>query len=179
MEQHPFSDFVHSLAVACSAMNTLSGESFLKKVQPLVHKQDGDYRTWLEDMERYLRIVHVTEEDKCQAVCSSFSCSWSQLGTRCRRESQWQTEGFGPSVTHGWAAKPECERSAAMVRRTLGQYVAVCPRLQLTSHTQPTSTLSNKVWGVYFYKEVCSFVHWRSSLKLCLNISIKNPFPSL
>ena len=57
------------------------------------------------------------------------------------------------------AAQPGRERSAAMVRRTLGQYVAVCPRLQLTSHTQPTSTLSNKVWKVYFYKEVCSIVH--------------------
>ena len=26
-----------------------------------------------------------------------------------------------------------------MVRRTLGQYVEVLPRLQLTSHTQPAS----------------------------------------
>ena len=48
-------------------------------------------------------------------------------------------EGFAPSVTHGWAAQPECERSAAMVRRTWGQYVAACTRLQLTSHTQETS----------------------------------------
>ena len=91
-------------------------------------------------------------------VSSSSGCSWSQLETRCRIESQRQTEGFGPSVTHGWAAQPECERSAAMVRITLGQYIAVCPRLQLTSHTQPTSTLSNKVREVYFYKEVCLFV---------------------
>ena len=30
------------------------------------------------------------------------------------------------------------------------------------THTQPTSTLSNKVWEVYFYKDVCSFVHWSS-----------------
>ena len=52
--------------------------------------------------------------------------------------SDW---GLGPSVTHSWAAHPECGRSAAMVRRTLGQYVAVCPRLQIASHTQPTSTL--------------------------------------
>ena len=34
-----------------------------------------------------------------------------------------------PSVTHGWAAQPRLEWSAAMVRRTLCQYVAVCPRL--------------------------------------------------
>ena len=82
-----------------------------------------------------------------------------------RVPAEWEPapdKGLGPSVTHGLAAQPGFERSAAIVRRTLGQYVAVCPRLQLTSHTQPTSTLSNKVWEVYFYKEVCSFVH-RSS----------------
>ena len=45
----------------------------------------------------------------------------------------------------GLAAQPECERSAAMVRGTWGQYVAVCLRLQLTPHTQPTSTLLNIV----------------------------------
>ena len=43
--------------------------------------------------------------------------------------------GLGPSVTHGWAAQQKCDRSAAIVRRTLGQYVAVCPRFQLSSHT--------------------------------------------
>ena len=47
------------------------------------------------------------------------SWSWSQLGTRCRSESQRQTEGFGPSVTHSWATQPRWERSAAMVRTTL------------------------------------------------------------
>ena len=61
-------------------------------------------------------------------------CSWSQWGTRCRSESQRQTEGFGPSVTHGWATQPRRERWAAMARRTLGQYSS--PSLSpLTSHT--------------------------------------------
>ena len=77
-----------------------------------------------------------------------------------------QTEGLQPSVTHGWAAQPEYGRSTAMVRRTWDQYVAVSTCLQLTLHTQPTSNLSNKVWEVYFYKDVCSFVHWSSSLLL-------------
>ena len=73
------------------------------------------------------------------------------------------------SETHGWAAQPGRERSAAMVRRTLGQYVAVCPRLQLTSHTQETSTLSRiKSERFIFYKEVCLFVHWSSSLLLTM-----------
>ena len=74
--------------------------------------------------------------------------------------------GPGPSVTHVWAAQPECERSAAMVRRTLGLYVAVCPRLQLTSHTQPTTILSRIKCERYIFIKV--FVrHWISSLYLC------------
>ena len=97
---------------------------------------------------------------RLELVSLSSSCSWSQLGSRCRIESQRQMEGFGHSVTHSWAAQLECERSAARFRRTLGHYVAVCPRLQLTSHTQPTSTLLNKAWELYFYKEVCPFIHW-------------------
>ena len=99
----------------------------------------------------------------------SSSCSSSQLGTRWQSESQQQTEGFGPSVTHSQVAQPRWERSAAMVRETLAQYVAVCPRLQLTSHTQPTATLSRiKCERYLFYKEVCLFVHWSSSLLLTM-----------
>ena len=73
MEQHTFSNFVHSLTielrnVACSVTNTLREESFLKNIQLLVGKEDGGYRTWLEDMERYFRDVCVAEEDKCQVA---------------------------------------------------------------------------------------------------------------
>ena len=51
----------------------------------------------------------------------------------------FQTEGFGPSVTHGWATQPRWRRSAAMVEEEPGVNIAVCPRLQLISHTQETS----------------------------------------
>ena len=81
---------------------------------------------------------------------SSCSSSWREdAGVRTSsRQSPWALR------THGWA---EWRRSFAMVWGTWGQYVAVCLRLQLTPHTQPTSTLSNKVWEVYVYREVCSF----------------------
>ena len=62
-----------------------------------------------------------------------------ELEIGCQRsEYQLQAEGLGPqgtTVEH----PSQNERSAAMVRRPLGQYVAVSPRLQLTSHTQETS----------------------------------------
>ena len=53
--------------MACSVTNTLREESFLQNIQPLACKEDGGYRTWLEDMERYLRVVRVAE-DRCQAA---------------------------------------------------------------------------------------------------------------
>lgn len=73
MEQHTFTDFIQRLTVelrnvACSVTNTLRGESFLKNIQPLTCKEDGGYMIWLEDMERYFKVVHVVEEEKCQAA---------------------------------------------------------------------------------------------------------------
>jgi len=73
MDQRTFSDFIQGLTtelrnVACSVTNTLRGESLLKNIHPLVRKEDGGYRTWLEDMERYFQVVRVAEEDKCQAA---------------------------------------------------------------------------------------------------------------
>ena len=46
-------------------------------------------------------------------------------------------------------------RSAAMVRRTWGQYVAVCPRFQLTSLTQPKSTFSRIKCERYIFIKKC------------------------
>jgi len=73
MDQRTFSEFVQGLTtelrnVACSVTNTLRGESLLKNIHPLIRKEDGGYRTWLEDMEIYFQVVRVAEEDKCQAA---------------------------------------------------------------------------------------------------------------
>ena len=89
--------------------------------------------------------------------------SWSrsvqfqwQLGIRCPSDSQHQTEGWGPQ----WPTVEQLSLNAKVLlwSENLGQYVAVCPRLQLTSPTHLISTLSSKVREIYFYKEVCSFV---------------------
>ena len=86
------------------------------------------------------------------------SCSWS---SSCSSR-QWE-----PAPDRGLAAlndprlssPVEWEWSAAKTRGRWGQYVAVCSRLQLTSHTQPfRDPYENKVWEVDFSKEVCSFV---------------------
>ena len=84
----------------------------------------------------------------------------SLLETRCRIESQRQTVGFGPSVTHGWATPAKMWKKCCYGQKNLGQYVAVCPRFQLTSHTQPTLTLSRIKCERYIFikKRVRSFI---------------------
>ena len=92
------------------------------------------------------------------------SCSWCQLGTRCWIENQRQTEGFGPSVTHGWATKP-----VLLWSEELGPICSsLSPSPTHLSHTNKINTFENKVWEIYFYKEICSFVHWSSSLCLII-----------
>ena len=135
-------------------------------INPQPSRQSRDAPVWISGS-RWSSNKNIT---RTQTAWVSSSFIWSQLDTRCRIESQRPTEGIGSSVTHGWATQPRWERSAAMVRRTLGQYEAVCSRLRLTSYTQPTSTPSRiKCERYIFIKN--SFVHWsRHYCWLCFRI---------
>ena len=80
--------------------------------------------------------------------------------------------GLWASVTHGWATPAKMRKKCCYGQKNLGQYVAVCPRLQLTSHTQPTSTLSRiKCERCIFIKKcVRSFIEVRHYCWLCFRI---------
>ena len=92
---------------------------------------------------------------------------WDNYITRCprrfepvrdkipKRENQRQTEGFGPSVTHSWATPAKMRKKSCYGQKNLGQYVAVCSHLQLTSHSQPTSTLSRMKCERYIFIKKC------------------------
>ena len=82
---------------------------------------------WQMRMPTWSRWMSDSYITRCHRRLGSISSSrsWSQLGTRCRRENQ------------------------------LGQYVAVCPRLQLTSHTQETSNLSRIKGERYIFMKKC------------------------
>ena len=67
------------------------------------------------------------------------------------------SRGLGPQDPRS-SSIAEWERSAANDRRTGGQYVAVCSVSNSPLIHNPFATLLNKVWEVYFSKEVCSFV---------------------
>ena len=99
---------------------------------------------------------------------------WNQLGLRCRRESQQQTEGFGPSVTHGWATPAKMRTKCYYVQKNFGSICSsLSPSPSHFSHTTNINPFENKVWEVYFYKEVCSFVHWsRHCVWLCFCIDL-------
>ena len=83
--------------------------------------------------------------------------SWSQ---DARVRASCRQRALGPQWSTVEQPQPRWERSTAMVEEELGVNIAVCPRLQLISHTQQHHPFTNKVWERYFYKEVCSFVHW-------------------
>ena len=96
-----------------------------------------------------------------QTAWGNSSWSWSQLGDKMPVwESACRLRACGPQWPTVEQSQPRWGRSAAMVRRTLGQYVAVCFHLQLTSHTQPTSTLSRIKCERYIFIKmcVCSFI---------------------
>ena len=46
--------------------------------------------------------------------------------------------------------------------------ISLSPSPTHLSHTTYINRFENKVWEIYFHKEVCSFVHWSSSLLLTL-----------
>ena len=54
--------------MACSVTNTLRGESLIKYIQPLIRRENGGYKAWLEEMQKYFHVARVAEEDKCQAA---------------------------------------------------------------------------------------------------------------
>ena len=81
-----------------------------------------------------------------------------------RVRTSLQTEGCGAQRPPVKQPKPRYRRSAAMAKRRTWVNGAVCPclHLSLTHHRN----IENKVWEIYFCKELCSFVHWSSSLSL-------------
>ena len=84
-----------------------------------------------------------------------------QSETGCQSESQLQIEGFGPSVTHGWATQPRWGRSAAMIVRITWVNTAVVTVSNSSLTHNKHHLFENKLWEIYFfYKEVFSFVCW-------------------
>ena len=89
------------------------------------------------------------------------SCSWSS-SCSSRRWEPAPIRGLGPSGQPGWAAR--WERSAAKVRGTWGQYVAVCSVSNSSLTHNPFATLSRIKCERYIFLNKCV----RSSLLLIM-----------
>ena len=81
----------------------------------------------------------------------------------------------GPTVEQPSRMRKKC----CYGQRNLGSICCSLFRLQLTSHTQPLlkpfcNPFENKVWEVYFSKEVCSFVIIIDYVSACICIWLYN-----
>ena len=108
--------------------------------------------------------------------------SWCQLvGVRVTvrgSENQLPAEGSGAQDPQ-LSSPAEWEKKCCYSQRNLGSICCSLFSLHLTSHTQPFrnpfATLSNKVWEVFFSKELCSFVIIVDYVSACICIRIAVP----
>ena len=132
-----------------------------KCIRSKISKYHLDMWTWLNSMQMRTPTGGRSASNNYITRCHSRLESAGQFEFQLQLESvgekmpNWEPaadRGLGLPVTHGWAAQPEWERSAAMVRGTLVQCVAVCPNSPLThnQHQPFRNPFENKVWEVYF-----------------------------
>ena len=93
------------------------------------------------------------------------SVSWGQDASM---RASGRQRALGPQWPTVKQPQSRWERSAAMVRRTLGQYSSLSPFPAHLLHTTKITLSRIKCERWYLYREVCSFVHWSSSLCLII-----------
>ena len=89
--------------------------------------------------------------------------SWKQDASSVR--TSLQTEGLAvlsdPRLSNAAKMRKKCCYGR---RRTWGQYSSLSPSPTHLTHTTNLTLSRIKCERLYFYKEACSFVHWRTSL---------------
>ena len=103
-------------------------------------------------------------------------------GQDARVRISLQTEGLRSSVTHGWATPAKMRKKCSYGQKNFG---SICSSLSPPpTHLSATTNINpfeNKVWGIYFYKEVCSFVHycWLCHKHICICMRLYNSWTNL
>ena len=89
----------------------------------------------------------------------------SQLETRCQRENQLADWGLA-ALSDSRLSNPAKMRKKCCYcwRRTWDQYSSLSPSPAHLTHTTTITLWRIKCKRLYFYKEVCSFVHWSSCI---------------
>ena len=132
------SDFIKGQIIGARVIYWLSTEPSIKRYT-CVNKRNNSGSKWTCDND-------ITR-------CPDGS---SQLETRCWSESQRQTEGFGPSASHGWATPAKMRKKCCYCReKNLGQYSSLSLSSAHLSHTTNINPFENKVWEIYIFIKKC------------------------
>ena len=116
-----------------------------------------------------------------QTAWVSSSCSWNQLETRCQHENQFADSGLAALSDPRLSNSGQDEEEVLLWwREELWFKITVCPHLQLTSHTQPTSTLLRITCERYIFIKKCVRlfieVHhyvWLCSAYICICVCMR------
>ena len=113
----------------------------------------------------YLTRCHRRLELVQTAVPVAIGVSWE---TRCRRENSSRQRAWALSDSRS-SSRARKRKKCCYVQRNFGSICSsLFPSPTHFPHTTNIKPFGNKVWEVYFYKEVCSFVHWNSYIMLTM-----------
>ena len=145
--------------------------TWLKSVQ--MRTPTGSRRSWDNYITRCHRRLESVPVSQFEFQLVSWSWSWSQLGDKMPAwESACRLRACGPQ----WPAveQPSQDEKEVLLWSeelwvNMWQSVPVSNSPLTHNQHQPFRyPFENKVWEVYFYKEVCSFVHWSSYIMLTM-----------
>ena len=121
-----------------------------------VNKRRNSRNRWPSDS--YITRCH----RRLGSVPVGVGVSW---GTRCQRENQLAALSDPRLSSPAKTRKKSCYG-----QKNFGSvYSSLSPSPTYLSHTTNINPFENKVWEIYFHEEVCSFVHWSSSLCLIMS----------
>ena len=127
-----------------------------------VNKQRNSVSRWKWD--NYITRCH----RRLGSVPVGVGASWGQDANV--RASGRQRADSDPRLSSPTRMRKKC----CYGQKNLGSICSsLSPSPTHLSHTTNINPFENKVWEIYFYKEVCSFVHWNSSLcliRICICI---------
>ena len=107
--------------------------------------------------------------ESVETVPVAVGVSW---GTRCQRENQLADWELVALRTPGWAAQQN-EEEVLLWSENLGSMSgSLSPSPTHLSHITNINPFANKVWEVYFSKEVCSFIIIVDYVSECICICI-------
>ena len=116
-------------------------------------------RKQVGDMKEYKQMPVVVESWRQEGQSENQLADWERpLRAFSLSNLRWSnTSQDVEEVLSGFLKIIQCSK----VKRSSWVNIAVCPSLNPSlTHHRNINPFENKVWEIYFYKEVCSFIYW-------------------